>query len=67
MAPNHKRALKPASHDELIARVTIHRAADMSARGRRQIANWLLRQGKALLKEGPNYAKRFTAKYYWVD
>lgn len=57
-----KKRRKPRSHAAI---VTIHRAADMTKPGRRQIATWLKRTAASLIKEGDKYARRFTARYYY--
>jgi hypothetical protein len=43
--------------------LTIRKAARMTPAGRRMIAEWLRKQGRHLLKDGDNYAKRFVARY----
>lgn len=45
------------------ATLTIHRAADMTAKGRKEIAAWLRKQATNLVWHGSNYTKRFTASY----
>jgi hypothetical protein len=47
-----------------VATLTLHGAGEWTLRGRRDIATWLRRQADELLKEGDNYAGRFTARYY---
>lgn len=47
--------------------VTIREAERMTPRGRRDIAEWLRRQARALIKDGPLYARRFTARYIYLD
>jgi len=49
--------------DKTIVTVTVHRAADMTPTGRKQIAAWLRRQASFLETEGEKCAKRFTARY----
>ena len=43
--------------------IMIRNAAEMTSYERRKIAEWLRRQAAALLKDGPEYAQRFTARY----
>jgi hypothetical protein len=51
--------------EKYAARLTIYNAADMTAQGKKDIANWLRKQAEFLLKDGDNFSKRFTAKYYY--
>lgn len=45
--------------------VCIHRAAEMTPKGRREVAAWLRKTADGLVKEGDNYAARFTARYFY--
>lgn len=49
--------------DETVATLTIHRAGDMTGRGRKEVAAWLRRQADALEADGERYAMRFRAAY----
>jgi len=52
--------------EKIVAVLTIYSASTMSAKGKRDIDNWLNEQGKSLMKEGKNYPPRFRAKYLYV-
>lgn len=45
--------------------LTIKDAPNMSAKGKKEIAEWLRRQAKMLIKDGDKYAKNFTARYLY--
>lgn len=45
------------------ATLTIHRAGDMTPKGRKDIAAWLRHCAVSLLKHGADYSKRVTASY----
>lgn len=45
--------------------LTIHGAAEMTPKGRKNIARWLERQAKAFMEEGPEYSKNFLARYLY--
>lgn len=47
--------------------LTIKDAANMTARGKRQIANWLRRQAQALIKDGSLYAKKCVIRYRYAE
>lgn len=47
------------------ATITIRRAADMSPKGRKAIANWMRRQARFLEKKADKLAARFTARYMY--
>lgn len=49
---------------EVVATVILKRPADMSKKGKRQIAAWLMSRGKLLIKHADLMAPRFTARYY---
>lgn len=49
---------------EVVATVILKRPADMTPKGRRQIAQWLASRGKLLMKHADLMAPRFTARYY---
>jgi hypothetical protein len=51
--------------EESAAIVTIKRAADMSAKGRRDIARWLRRQAMFLERHAKELSPRFTARYLY--
>lgn len=50
-----------------VAGIVIHQAGDMTASGRKDIALWLRRCSDHMLKHGDNYAKKFTAKFNYVQ
>ena len=45
--------------------VTIRSADKMTAKGRKAIAAWLRRQAAFLVKHGPEFSGRFTARYMY--
>lgn len=47
------------------ATITIHRAADMTKKGRTAIAAWMRKQAEFLEKEGLNLSRRYTARYLY--
>lgn len=46
--------------------LTIHDAANMSAKGRRDVVAWLKRQAGFLETHSKQLAKRFTARYIYL-
>lgn len=46
------------------ARITLHHVPDWTKRERRNIANWLVKASKELLKDGGKYATTFRATYF---
>jgi hypothetical protein len=46
--------------------VTIRRAQDMTAKGRRDIASWLRMHANHILKHGGNYSPRFTGRFTYI-
>lgn len=49
------------------AALTIHRAGDMTEKGRKDIAKWLRRQARFLEQDGEVYSSRFTARYLYTE
>ena len=49
---------------KVIATLEIKNAAKMAEEGRKEVADWLRRQAKELIKEGKNYSKHFKATYH---
>lgn len=47
--------------------VTIHRAANMTPRGRRLVANWLRNTAKLLEDHGKEFSTRFTGRYLYKE
>lgn len=47
------------------ATVTIHRAPDMTRRGRKNIANWLRRQANFLEFDYAELSRRYTARWQY--
>ena len=43
------------------ATLTIHDTAMMTPSGKKEIAEWLKKQAKMIMKEGSNYSTRFRA------
>lgn len=53
--------------DKAAAIVTIFNGANMTMRGRRDIANWLRGRADLLENEGDNLASRFTSRYLYRE
>ncbi len=51
--------------DKLAASLTIHDAAMMTPKGKKDIADWLRLQAKNVLKESDKYSTRFRAAFYY--
>jgi hypothetical protein len=45
--------------------LTIKDAANMSKKGKQDIANWLRKQAKALIKDGHLYHKKIVIRYLY--
>lgn len=45
--------------------LTIHRASNMTPKGRMAIAGWLRHQAKLLIRYGSQYSRRFTGRYLY--
>jgi hypothetical protein len=45
--------------------LTIHNAADMTAKGKKDIAKWIDRQKEILLKNNKELSGRYTARYLY--
>lgn len=52
--------------NKIVASIMIHDAAMMTPKGKKDIADWLKKQAKMLLKEGDNYTTRFRAAFYYT-
>ena len=50
--------------EEESAILKINKASEMTFGRKKEIAEWLRKQAKDLLKEGDNYAKVYRAKFY---
>lgn len=48
---------------KVIAILEIKNAAKMTEEGRKEVADWLKRQAKELIKDGKDYTKHFRARY----
>lgn len=46
--------------------LTLKAINNMTPEARKQIADWLRRQAKALLKDGDDYAPTFRARFIWA-
>lgn len=55
----------PKCKERCAASIIIYDAADMTSKGRIEIANWLHDQARQLLKEGKNYDIKFTSRYLY--
>lgn len=51
--------------DKVAASLFVYDAAKMTAKGRRDIAQWLRDHAKYLLKHGHEYAKTFRGRYLY--
>ena len=51
--------------DKTAAILTIHRAADMTRKGRADIVKWLRRQASLLTRDADKLATRYTARYLY--
>lgn len=58
-------ATPDATKHETAATLTIHKAGDMTKRGRRRIAQWLRAQADLIEEQGSEYAPRFRARYMY--
>lgn len=58
------RRRKPRKY-QAAAIITIRNAGEMSARGRRRLADWLRRHAAFLLKHGKDYSGRFVGRYLY--
>lgn len=58
-------ASKRKRKDRAAAIITIRDAARMTARGRRNVADWLVRQARFLREHGQEYSDRFTGRYLY--
>jgi hypothetical protein len=47
--------------------LTIFDAANMTTKGKKQIADWLRKQAKALIKDGNLYAKKCVIRYSYQN
>lgn len=57
---------KTPRKEKSAAVLTVRMADEMTPKGRREVAAWLRRQAAMLVKEGPNYAKRYTGRYLYA-
>ncbi len=62
----HKPAIQGKKKDKIAASITIHDAAMMTPKGKKDIVDWLRLQAKMFLKEGDNYSTRFRAAFYYT-
>lgn len=53
--------------DKVAASLSILRGAEMTTKGRKQIAGWLRRQADFLEKKGDQMATRFTARWRYSE
>lgn len=51
--------------EKFAARLVLYNAADYSPEGVKDIAAWLRKLAKMVLKEHKDMSKQFTAKYYY--
>lgn len=55
-----------AVKEKVAAVITVKDSDKMSARCRKQIANWLRSQADHLERDGKQYAKQFRARYMYI-
>lgn len=55
------------STEKTAAIVTINRPCDMTNAGRRRIGKWLRKQAGFLERKGDKMAKRYTARYIYIQ
>lgn len=58
---------RDSNGEKVAAKVVIYRGAEMTAKGRRQIAGWLRRQADFLEKKADRMANQFTATWRYSD
>ena len=51
--------------EQSIASVVINKAGEMTEAQRKEVADWLRKTAKELVKEGSNYSTRFRAAFLW--
>jgi|WetSurMetagenome_2_1015567.scaffolds.fasta_scaffold580792_1 hypothetical protein len=56
---------KKSGMDVLGATIVLHRVAELSLDARENLAKWLVEKGIDLMRDGGNYDKRFTGRFYW--
>lgn len=49
---------------EAVVVITIHGAEKMTPAQKKKINNWFRVQGRNIVRDGHNYAKRFTARFF---
>lgn len=52
--------------ETVAAKVTIHRAADMTEEGRKAVADWLRQRADDLEENGHDYSPKFTGRYIGI-
>jgi hypothetical protein len=57
--------MKTTKKHKSAAVLTVFDAPKMTAKGRRDIANWLRKQADFVLRDGASFADRFTARYLY--
>lgn len=51
---------------QVVARVTIERASEMTPKGRKEVADWLRSEARNLVKLGREYSRRYVGRYsFW--
>ena len=51
--------------EKVAAYITVRRAADMTKRGRKRVADWLRKAADDLEKSGHEYSARFVTRYWY--
>lgn len=55
------------TNETVAAKVTIHRASDMTEEGRKAIGDWLRKMADDLEESGHDYASCFTGRYVGIE
>lgn len=52
---------------KVAASLKINSPNEMTTRGKKQIAAWLIQQARQLIEDGELYANNYTARYYYEN
>lgn len=58
---------KTKSQVKSAATLTVHRAGQMTPKGRASVVKWLRQQASNLSRHGKLYSARFTARYLYAE
>lgn len=62
-----KNISKLGSTEKVAATLTVHRVADMTKKGRKEVSNWLRRLADDIQEHPESFAKTFRARYLYGD